>query len=195
MTYEEFLRSVEESQQPVRRTVFVSHSHLHQEETEAFLERFRDVFIPKALGVSDEDDFIDSDNTEYVMQRIRELYVQDSTVTIVLIGTCTASRRYADWEIKASLRQGEDELPNGLIGITLPSTNGSAHLPERFKLNWEANGANCYALYRSYPNSGEQLRGWIEEAFGRRTSHSHLITNPQDRWSNNGKCNIHGITH
>ena len=33
-----------------------------------------------------EQDIIDSDNTDYVMSRIRELYLKDSTVTIVLIG-------------------------------------------------------------------------------------------------------------
>lgn len=44
----------------------------------------------------------DSNNPEYIMRRIREEKLHDSTVTIVLIGNCTHSRRYVDWEIKAS---------------------------------------------------------------------------------------------
>ena len=43
-----------------------------------------------------EDDVIDSNNTDYVMQRIRQLYLQDSTVTLVLIGKCTWARRFGD---------------------------------------------------------------------------------------------------
>jgi len=35
------------------------------------------------------------------MRRIREEKLQDSTVTIVLVGNCTNSRRYVDWKIKA----------------------------------------------------------------------------------------------
>jgi hypothetical protein len=129
------------------------------------------------------------------MQRIRELHIEDSTVTIVLIGSCTHSRRYIDWEIKASLRQGEDFPPNGLLGITLPSTNGSAHLPERFALNYNEKQEKSYALYCPYPQNAEQLRGWIEEAFQRRSSRAQLIKNDQDKWSNNHKCVVCGITH
>ena len=196
MNYDQFLRSVlEGNQQPSRRKVFVSHSHIHEIENDAFLETFGDVFIPKALGVNDADDFIDSDDTDYVMQRIRELYVEDSTVTIVLIGSCVHSRRYVDWEIKASLKRGEDNLPNGLLGITLPSTNGSAHLPERFKLNWNEDPNKSYASYWPYPQTKDQLRGWIEEAFQRRSSHVRLVQNPQERWSSNRRCNICRITH
>jgi hypothetical protein len=195
MNYDEFLGSVLEVNQLSRRKCFVCHSHIHQTENDAFLDSFGEVFIAKALGVNDADDFIDSDDTSYVMQRIRELYVEDSTVTIVLIGSCIHSRRYVDWEIKASLQQGEDNLPNGLLGITLPSTNGSAYLPERFRLNWNEEAHKSYALYGSYPQSKEQLSGWIEEAFQRRSSHANFVQNPHERWSNNRKCNICGIIH
>src|SRR5882724_13225766 len=99
MAYDNFIqRLLEANQQPAKRKVFVSHSHPHELENDEFLERFADDFIPKVLGVGDNDDFIDSTDTEYAMQRIREMYIQDSTVTIVLIGSCTHSRRYVDWE-------------------------------------------------------------------------------------------------
>jgi hypothetical protein len=181
--------------QPVRRKVFVSHSHIHERENADFLRDFGDVFIAKQLGIFGNEDFINSTNTNYVMQCVRSRYIQDSTVTIVLIGSCVHSRRYIDWEIKASLRLGTDYLPNGLLAITLPSTNGRAHLPERLLANWKEGELNCYASYQSYPNSKEQLRGWIEEAFTRRTTHSHLISNSQEMWRYNRECKIHGQTH
>lgn len=57
------------------------------------------------------DDIINSTDTNYVMRRIRELYLKDSTVTIVLMGKYTYTRRYVDWEIQASLRNGETLNP------------------------------------------------------------------------------------
>ena len=83
-----------------RRKVFISHYKGDQMEVDAFIRNFSTAFIPKVLGANNNDDFINSTNTEYVMQRIREKYLQDSTVTIVLLGACTHSRRYIDWEIK-----------------------------------------------------------------------------------------------
>ena len=103
----------------MRRTVFISYYHGDQEAVNKFIRDFSDVFIPKAVGIKDGDFVFNSDNPQYIMRRIREEKLQDSTVTIVLIGRCTHSRRYVDWEIKASLQQGQT-LPNGLIGINLP---------------------------------------------------------------------------
>lgn len=84
----------------IRRKVFISHYKGDRDEVDAFIDRFanRDrAFIPKVLGANDNDEFISSNDTEYVMRRIREMYLQDSTVTIVLLGSCTHSRRYVDW--------------------------------------------------------------------------------------------------
>lgn len=91
----------------MRRTVFISYYHGDQEAVNKFIRDFSDVFIPKAVGIKDGDFVFNSDNPQYIMRRIREEKLQDSTVTIVLIGRCTHSRRYVDWEIKASLQQGQ----------------------------------------------------------------------------------------
>lgn len=104
----------------VRHKCFISYHHDDQDEVEEFIETFdheRIVFIARALGAGMEQDIIDSDDTDYVMRRIRELYLKDSTVTLVLMGKCTWARRYVDWEIQASLRSGETVTPNGLLGI------------------------------------------------------------------------------
>src|SRR5436309_2603343 len=165
--------------QPVKRKVFISFHQKDRPDVEAFIEQWairRGVFIPKALGVSDNDDFICSTTPEYVMSQIRAKYFGDSTVTIVLVGSCTHSRRYVDWEIKASLRQGGTE-PNGLIGLLLPSCGKSAHLPPRFQDNWEQGDRECYARYRYCPQGADELRNLIEDAYDARTSRSRLITN------------------
>jgi hypothetical protein len=159
-----------------------------------FLADFSDVFIPKVIGVSEGDDFIDSNDADYVMGRIRQEYLGDSTVTLCMIGTCTHSRRYVDWELKTTLRRGS-YTPNGLVGILLPHMGNIGHLPPRFKENFQPNENDCYAIYRSYPSSKELLRGWIEEAFRRRTEKADLIVNSQEMLKYNRACNVHNVTH
>lgn len=176
-----------------RRKCFISYYSGDRSEVDQFLRDFGDVFIPKAIGVSDGDDFINSSDTTYVMSRLRERYLGDSTVTICLLGGCTHSRRYIDWELKTTLRQGE-YTPNGLIGIVLPSLGNSAHLPDRFKENWKQDGTG-YALYKSYPTSKTDLKGWIEEAFRRRSSGANLISNSQEMMKYNRSCRVCGVTH
>lgn len=143
---------------PIRRKCFISY---YREDTSAvrkFLTDFGDVFIPKEIGIRDSDNFINSNDSDYVMSRIRENHLGDSTVTICLIGQCSHSRRYIDWEIKSSLRSGLVYTPNGLIGILLPHMK-AGHLPERFQLNWDRDESNSYAIYREYPKSKQELRG------------------------------------
>jgi hypothetical protein len=182
----------------VRRKVFISFHHGDQTEVEDFISYWslnENVFIPRALGTFDNDDFINSNNPEYVMSRIRQDYLGDSTVTIVLVGQCTHSRRYVDWEIKTSLRQGEYFIPNGLIGIVLPSSGRSAILPPRFADNWSNGHKNCYARYWISPSSAEQLASYIEDAFASRNNRAHLITNSSQMMRYNSKCQVCGITH
>lgn len=181
----------------IKRKVFISFHQKDRSEVDSFIELWAnkaDIFKPKALGVSDNDDFINSTDPEYVIAKIREKYLSDSTVTIVLIGSCTHSRRYVDWEIKSSLRQGSN-TPNGLLGIVLPSCGNSAHLPQRFKDNWNKDENKCYARYRSYPTTSQQLTDWIEDAFNARTARANLIQNSADMMRYNSKCLVCGVTH
>ena len=152
------------------------------------------MFIPKALGVQNDDDFIDSDNPEYVMSQIREKYIGDSSVTIVLIGTCTHSRRYVDWEIKASLTKPAYGLPNGLFGILLPSLQ-SAWLPDRLRENLKSKDRKGYARFYYAPQSADQLAACIEDAYKARTERAELIVSPQDMMHYDSSCLVHHVCH
>lgn len=180
-----------------RRKVFISYYHGDQKAVNEFVEKFSSVFIPKTVGVRDGDFEFDSTNPDYIMRRIREEKLGDSTVTIVLVGTCTHSRRYVDWEVKASLQQGST-LPNGLIAIKLPNYHSQIYLPERVQLNIKRDSYNRdigYARYYEYPTLQTRLRDWIEDAHNARTIRANLISNPNRMMQYNAKCRIHGITH
>jgi hypothetical protein len=183
--------------QPTKRKVFISFYQGDRTEVQGFIDHWavrEGVFIPRSLGTFENEDFVRSDNPEYVMSQIRQKYLGDSTVTIVLVGACTHSRRYVDWELKTSLRRGQ-YTPNGVMGIILPSLGRSALLPPRLEANWRRGHENCYARYWVAPQSADVLRGWIEDAFNARISRAHLIQNDQDMMKYNARCRVHGVTH
>lgn len=69
---------------------------------------------------------IDSDDIDYVMKKIREDYLSDSTVTIFLIGSRSNQnlgdyeQRYIKRELQASLYHGVGNTQNGILGVVLP---------------------------------------------------------------------------
>jgi len=80
-----------------RHKCFVSYHLADIDEVTTFLDDFATEFIPRSVGVTEEDDFVDSTDNEYIKRRIREEYLTDSTVTIVLLGGCTWARKFVDW--------------------------------------------------------------------------------------------------
>lgn len=161
-----------------RHKCFVSYHADDLDEVETFLDTFGSEFIPRVVGVTVEDDFIDSDDPDYIRQRIRELYLSDSTVTVVLLGSCTWGRKFVDWEISSSLRNDPVNRRSGLLVLPLPSMNNSARLPERIKDNWvEGDEAASYAYYRTYPSSAAGLRADIDAAYRARVDKAHLVDN------------------
>jgi len=164
----------------VSHKCFISYNAADKDAVDDFCEKFSGSFIRR--GITMEDDIIDSTNTDYVMQRIRELYLQDSTVTIVLIGKCTWARRFVDWEIQASLRNPADGYPNGLVVIQLWDSYKT--LPNRANINVDSG----YSKFYKYPSSSNALENLIDEAWNARFDKQDLIVNPRDRFSNNRSC-------
>jgi glutaredoxin-related protein len=70
---------------------------------------------------------IDSYNEEYIMRKIREDYLSDSTVTIFIIGAKSNEnlgwneQRFIKRELQASLYDGAGNTRNGILGVVLPS--------------------------------------------------------------------------
>jgi hypothetical protein len=185
--------AIRKSVDPSRRKCFVSYHAADDNEVATFIEKFGAVFIPKVIGVSDSDPFIDSDNTEYILDKVREKYLTDSTVTIVLIGKCTWARRYVDWEVYSSLRNDRNNRRNGLVAITLPSAANYSgkKLPPRVDDNVMRDRNNNdigYARWNKYPASSASLRTWIEDAFNARSTRAHLIKNTRPRKKYNSAC-------
>lgn len=161
-----------------RHKCFVSYHVADLEEVKEFVQAFGEEFIPRTVGVTDEDDFINSTDEDYIKSRIRSEYLSDSTVTIVLLGENTWGRKYVDWEISATLRNDPVNRRSGLLLVPLPSMQNVATLPIRARDNWVYNEPDSsYAVYNKYPTYTWQLREYVEEAFQARTSKSSLVVN------------------
>ena len=100
--------------------VFISHHHgndqWYKEELVRIGER-QSIFMDRSVdtgGVSD--DLSD----EQIRREIRDHYLRDSTVTMVLVGEETRRRKHVDWEIYSSMYDGSVNKRSGVMVINLP---------------------------------------------------------------------------
>lgn len=167
-----------------KHKVFISHYHVDDEEVKKFVDKFAekdDVFIPKIVG-DDYDTTINSDDSKYIMRKIREDYLTDSTVTIVLIGDETWKRKYVDWEIASTLRDDPNNKRSGLIGIFLPGKNkNNTTIPERLQDNIDSGYADLY----NYPYYSNSLANWIDNAFDKREDNNYTVNNSRNLYKYN----------
>ena len=125
----------------VKHKVFISYHHENDQSYKDALTKWNElaeVFIDKSVDTGDiSDDLTD----EEIRVKIRDEYLRDSTVTIVLVGKDTAGRKHVDWEIYSSMKDGPVNKKSGIVVILLPSVTGSAtHL-------YAANGFVEKSLY------------------------------------------------
>jgi len=103
--------------------VFISYHHandqLHKEKLLQMNEDY-DIFIDKSVDTGDIDENL---SDESIRTKIRDEYLSDSTVTIVLVGVETWCRKHVDWEIYSSMYDGTVNKKSGILIINLPSTN------------------------------------------------------------------------
>lgn len=174
-----------------RRKCFISYHHDDEAEVLKFIEEFdhdQDVLIARGIGAHMSGDIINSSNDDYIKSKIRERYLRDTTVTIVLVGRCTWARKFVDWEIGASLRNTSTASRSGLMAVTLPSAAEywNKRLPDRVADN--VNGKHGYARWWKYPSSARGLAEMIEEAYDFRSTRDHLIDNSRSLRAYNSSC-------
>ena len=108
-----------------------------------------------------------------IYRQVREGFISDATVTVVLVGRCTWQRKYVDWEIGASLTHTKSNGRCGLLGIILPShpdfrkKNYTPNLlPPRLARNLE--DEKPFAHLYDWTDDTAELAEWIDKAFRRR---------------------------
>ena len=187
------LQKEKDMSQTNRHKVFVSFHHEDQEYKDLFVRMMGDDMVDKSVEDGDIDDL--NIKTETLSQKIRDDFIADATVTIVLIGPCTWKRKHVDWEIGSSLRDTKRNSRCGLLGILLPNHpdfgTGKYHphlIPPRLADN--CGGDDPYACIYNWPGqqATDQIRQWIHKAFQRRNGTPP--NNSRDQFGNNrsGNC-------
>ena len=167
-------------QQPVKRSVFVSYHHGgDQQYYDAFTKAFDDTY--DIIFDNSLERQIDSDNNDYVIQRIRDSFIEGSSCTIVLCGAETPWRKYVDWEIKATL-----DKEHGLIGVNLPTNRmdsaGKVFVPTRLYDNTQS-GYAPWTNWADFTKTPESAKSYIELAISKPAK---LIVNSREMMARNG---------
>lgn len=127
-----------------------------------------DIIIPWDVEIGDIDPNL---KTETIRQKIRDEYLKDSTVTVVLIGSQTWQRKHIDWEISSSIRDTQNNSRSGLLGIFLPTyslTSDNKYNPNTIPPRLYDNAKCGFAKLYKWSNDPSEVQSWIHEAFERR---------------------------
>ena len=118
--------------------VFISYHHKNDQNYKEELLRVNreyPMFMDASVDTGDISDDLDD---QTIRQEIRDSYLRDCTVTILLVGTETKRRKHIDWEIYSSMIDGEVNKKSGILIVNLPSTNctyyTAAHPGEKERL-------------------------------------------------------------
>lgn len=156
-------------------------SYYHKEDNiyrEEFERLFEDLFINKCVKLGDINEDL---STEYVKRLIRENYISDSTVVLVLIGPNTYRRKHVDWEIYAGLYKY-----GGLMGLILPTYRGynnnkyfEEDIPPRLNDNLKSQYASIYP----WTENRVYMKRWIDSVF--ENKNRNLIDNSRRQFAYN----------
>lgn len=135
-----------------------------------FEERFAETAEALILGAVRDGDIDPYISTETTRRRIRDEYLRNTTVTVVLVGAQTWQRKHVDWEIGSSIRHTQFNPRSGLIGILLPTYPGypDRYDPHTIPPRLYDNVACGYATLHAWTENPTLLRSWIHEAFIRK---------------------------
>ena len=100
--------------------VFISYHHANDQwaKNELLLWNFEEnIFIDRSV---DTGDIPDNLTDEEIRIKIRDEYLRDSTVTILLVGKETKYRKHVDWELYSSMRDSPKNGKSGIIVVMLP---------------------------------------------------------------------------
>lgn len=177
-----------------RHNVFVSYHHLigdqkYRNDFESLFADRHSVMVSKSVQIGDIDPNLATDT---IRQKIRDEYLRNSTVTVVLIGPETWKRKHVDWEIGSSIRHTQYNPRSGLLGIILPTyprSDPTKYNPYTIPPRLYDNIQCGYAKIYNWSTDPAVVQQWIHEAFERRNqidpdnSFPNFVNNRSgDRW-------------
>ena len=109
-------------QNNTKHKVFISYYHKNDQKSKEKLLELNEkyeIFIDKSVDTGGIREDLPDDK---IRTKIRDEYLKDSTVTILLVGTETKNRKHVDWELYSSMYNGAVNKQSGILCIHLPGT-------------------------------------------------------------------------
>lgn len=159
-----------------KHKVFISFHEKDIQYKKAFVRMMGQRIVDRSVDTGNIDDTGLKPAT--VRQTIRDEYIRDASVTIVLIGLRTWQRKHVDWEIGSSIRRTKKNPRCGLLGILLPDhpSYGNKRNPRLVppRLADNCRGQDPYAILYDWPDpwTPAKIAEWIHRAFVRRNGTS-----------------------
>lgn len=148
--------------------VFISYYHKNDQgyKNELItLNKQYHMFIDNSVDIGDIDDEYMTD--EQIRVKIRDEYIKDSDVLILLCGRNSKHRKHIDWELHAAMYKSDIKEPIPIIVLNLPSArNGTRKTNDlekgiierqaNYSVNWTS--FSSYSEYKNaYPDLPERL--------------------------------------
>ena len=153
-----------------RHKVFVSFHHRDQKYKESFVSLMKGYMVDMSV---DTGDINPNNKVDTIRSTVRDKFLRDTSVTVVLIGKDTWRRKHVDWEIAGSIRQTQYNSRTGLLGILLPTypvpkneKYNKCTIPPRLYDNVKCGFATIHS-WSEYPQT---VQKWIHNAFNKRKS-------------------------
>lgn len=155
-----------------RHNIYISYHHGQD-------DKYKDKFIENTLlvekTISTRDEYFGNISPDTSIERtnilIRERFLKNTTVTVVLIGADSWKRKHTDWEISASLIDTAYQGRSGLVGILLPTHpdfNADKISPFTIPPRLHDNVEHKYAKLHKWTDDPIQIQAWIHESFSNR---------------------------
>ena len=192
----------------MKHKVFISYHHTNDQYYKNEFEKIYCELMKNCISRSVGDGEIDDDlSDERIREIIRDNYLKDSSVTIVLVGKETWKRKHVDWEIYSSLYDGPKNKRNGLIGILLPTyswlegmdineflanfsklkktEDGDDYFPYNIPPRLYDNIKTGYAKIYTWDNFVSNAEEYIHEAYLRKNDYNYKTDLSRPRFKKN----------
>lgn len=130
------MESIMKSYAIPRHKVFISYYHkddqayknylIELQEFNADTQMWQSIFDDYSVRENDIDDTGLTDET--IRKIIRDDYINEASVLILLCGNRTKERKFIDWELHAAMYDTEEKPKLGIVVINLPSIRGKSFI-------------------------------------------------------------------
>lgn len=195
-----------------KHKVFLSYHHADQYYKNELIRKndIDGIFCDASVDTGDIDDTYMSD--QMIREKIRDEYLRDSTITVVLVGRETRLRKHVDWEIYSSMYDGKINKKSGILVVNLPTITqffrantdeeknlvcksatwrtvenyeeSYPYMPKRIIDNFKSDVPIAVVDYNTIINNPEDFKKLLDIAFNRRASNNYDLSRPMRRKNN-----------